>query len=247
MRIFAISDLHLSEAKSKPMDIFGEHWIDHWTKIRKNWINTVEQEDVVLIPGDISWAMTLDDALADLNSIGQLPGKKIIIRGNHDYWWSSISRVRQALPPDMFALQNDSIHIQENTFCGTRGWVTPTETNPVKADSCDVAPGEVTSDVAAPDDIKIFNREVHRLRLSLDSAKEAEEIIVLLHYPPFDEKGKQNDIAQLLKEYPVSHVVFGHLHNISPKDVVEGNIEGIDYHLVSCDYLNFELKLIAQV
>jgi predicted phosphohydrolase len=300
MRIFAISDLHLSEAKSKPMDIFGQHWIEHWTKIRKNWINTVEQDDVVLIPGDISWAMTLDDALADLNSIGQLPGKKIIIRGNHDYWWSSISRVRQALPLDMFALQNDSIHIQGITFCGTRGWVTPSETNSVEVDSCEVAPGmmipgraapvEIISDVVAPGestseevasgeiipsgaapveeitpdgvvlgkrekllkakkqhDIKIFNREIHRLRLSLDSAKEAEEIIVLLHYPPFDEKGKQNDIAQLLKEYPVSHAVFGHLHNISPKDVVEGNIEGINYHLVSCDYLNFELKLIMKV
>ncbi|NLX70555.1 MAG: hypothetical protein GX024_06615 [Clostridiales bacterium] len=228
MKVFAIGDLHLSSSRPKPMEIFGEHWTNHWDRIRSNWMNNIGSEDIVLIPGDISWAMNLDEAGPDLDSIGKLPGRKIIIRGNHDYWWSSISRVRSVLPPGMFAIQNDSITMDGITFCGTRGWA-------VFEDSEDLE-----------HDIKIFNREIQRLKLSLASADNADEIIVLLHYPPFDEKGAENQLAQLLKEYPVSHVVFGHLHGASLNCVTEGYIDGINYHLVSCDYLDFDPKLIIE-
>jgi predicted phosphohydrolase len=229
MKVFAIGDLHLSSIRPKPMEIFGQHWANHWERIRINWIRKVAPEDIVLIPGDISWAMNLDDAQPDLDSIGELPGKKIIIRGNHDYWWSSISRVRSILPSGIFAIQNDSIEMSGVTFCGTRGWAVFEESEDLQHD------------------IKIFNREVQRLRLSLSSAKNADDIIVLLHYPPFDEKGEENQIAHLIREFPVSHVVFGHLHGASLNSVTEGYIDGINYHLVSCDYLDFDLKYITEI
>ncbi|MBM7582042.1 putative phosphohydrolase [Caldicoprobacter guelmensis] len=228
MKVFAIGDLHLSEANPKPMDVFGEHWFQHWERIKYNWISKVGPEDVVLIPGDISWAMKLEEAKPDLESIGQLPGRKIIIRGNHDYWWSSISKVRKMLPDNMFAIQNDSIFFEGIAFCGTRGWTVL----------------EAREDVQH--DIKIFNRELNRLKLSLDSAKGAREIVVMLHYPPFDERGNENDMAKLIRQYPVKHVVFGHLHGASLSSAVEGYMDGVTYHLVSCDYLNFDLKLIME-
>jgi len=228
VRIFAIGDLHLSSFRPKPMEIFGPHWIHHWDRIRANWINKVTHEDIVLIPGDISWAMELEEAKPDLDSIGELPGRKIIIKGNHDYWWASISRVRNILPPGMFAIQNDSVMLNGIAFCGTRGWAIFEESEDLQHD------------------IKIFSREIQRLKLSLSSAQGAGEIIVLLHYPPFDEKGEENQMAHLLKEFPVSHVVFGHLHGSSLNNVTEGFIDGINYHLVSCDYLDFDLKCIVE-
>ena len=200
-------------------------------KIKSNWIRLVNEDDCVLIPGDISWAMKLDDAIDDLNQIGELPGRKIIIRGNHDYWWSSISRVRRVLPLSMYALQNDSIQLEGIGFCGSRGWI---------------APG--SRDYTAHDQ-KIFNRELNRMKLSLESVKGkgAEEIIVLLHYPPFDDKGQPTEMNELLRSYPVSHVVYGHLHGEPYNGVVEGEIDGINYHLTSCDYLNFIPKIILEV
>lgn len=227
MRIFAIGDLHLSGAFPKPMDIFGSHWSDHWQRIRQHWIELVCNDDIVLIPGDISWAMNLDDALVDLREIGELPGKKVIIRGNHDYWWNSIARVRNVLPPDMFVVQNDSIEIDGVHFCGTRGWI---------------APG---GREYKEHDLKIFKREVERLGLSLKTAQTAENIIVLLHYPPFDEKGAATAMIEKLRSYRVSHVVYGHLHGPYYR-ATEGDIDGIEYNLVSCDYLNFVPKLILE-
>jgi len=225
MRIYAIGDLHLSGAVPKPMDIFGLQWTDHWQKISQHWIELVASDDIVLIPGDISWAMRFEDALVDLRMIGELPGKKIIIRGNHDYWWNSVARIRSALPAGMFALQNDSVEINGMHFCGTRGWIVPgtKEFN--------------------EHDLKIYKREVERLKLSLLSARTSECIIVLLHYPPFDDKGAATAMTEKLREFGVSHVVFGHLHGPSYK-TTEGEIDNIYYHLVSCDYLNFMPKLI---
>lgn len=229
MKIFAISDLHLSGHTPKPMDIFGEHWEGHWDRIRSNWNQKVTEEDIVLIPGDISWAMKLDEAIVDLDEIGELPGKKIMIRGNHDYWWSSISRVREAVDPSIFPLQNDSIKYGGIWFCGTRGWQ---------------APGlREYSD----HDMKIFNRELMRLELSLKSVEDQDPIVVLLHYPPFNDQGETTELIELMKSYNVGHVVFGHLHGDSLKNVIEGYIEGMNFHLVSCDYLDFDLKEICEV
>jgi len=227
MRVYAIGDLHLSGVNSKPMDIFGIQWADHWRKIIENWTRVVSDDDVVLIPGDISWAMKLDDAAFDLRQIGDLPGKKVIIRGNHDYWWNSVAKVRSILPSCVYVLQNDSLELNGIHFCGTRGWVSP---------GCK----EYTDH-----DSKIFKREVERLRLSLASARSAQEIIVLMHYPPFDDRGVVSAIVDKFQGYPISHVVFGHLHG--PNFCVsEGNIDGTTYHLVSCDYLDFKLKLIKE-
>lgn len=232
MKIFAIGDLHLPGKQDKPMDIFGTHWKNHWERIKDNWMKMIGSQDIVLIPGDISWAMTLDEASVDLDDIGSLPGKKVMIKGNHDYWWSSISRFREKSHKSIYAIQNDSLRLEELpqiVFCGTRSWT---------------APGgkEFTNH-----DKKIYDRELNRLKLSLDAAKDAENIIVLLHFPPFNDKGQESEICKLIRNYPVDHVVFGHLHGDSLKGVIEGEIRGLTYHLVSCDYLNFKPKLIMEV
>ncbi|NLI60679.1 MAG: serine/threonine protein phosphatase [Clostridiales bacterium] len=232
MKIFAISDLHLPGQQDKPMDVFGAHWKNHWGKIKENWIEAVSPQDIVLIPGDISWAMTLEEALVDLNDIATLPGNKIMIKGNHDYWWSSISRLRDRSHHSIYTIQNDSISLEDFpglVFCGTRGWTAPGAKDFTEHDQ------------------KIFNREVSRLKLSLDAAKGAPSIIVLLHFPPFDDKGQESEICHLIKQYPVKHVVFGHLHGDSLKGVIEGKINGVTYHLVSCDYLDFIPKLIEKL
>lgn len=232
MRIFAISDLHLPGGQAKPMDVFGAHWEDHWHRIKKNWEILVTPQDIVLIPGDISWAMTLEDAMEDLDDIGSLPGEKVLIKGNHDYWWSSVSRLRERLHESIHVIQNDSFVSAGKpglAFCGTRGWTTP-------------GAREFTDH-----DQKIFNRELNRLKLSLDSAKGAESIIVLLHFPPFDDRGRESEVSQLIKQYPVEHVIFGHLHGDSLRGVIEGEIGGLIYHLVSCDYLNFNPKRIIEL
>jgi len=232
MKIFAISDLHLPGRQDKPMDIFGDNWKNHWEKIKKNWIELISSEDIVLIPGDISWAMKMDEALVDLDQIAALPGRKVLVKGNHDYWWSSITRLRESTHPSIYAIQNDSLKFEEISdvaFCGTRSWTPPG-----------------AKDYTSHDE-KIFNRELNRLKLSLDDAKDCSNIIVLLHFPPFDERGQESEICHLIKQYPVQHVVFGHLHGDSLKGVIEGQINGITYHLVSCDYLDFKPKLILEI
>jgi predicted phosphohydrolase len=230
--IFAIGDLHLSGAKDKPMDVFGEHWTNHWNKIREDWEKRiVSEEDIVLIPGDISWAMKLQDAVIDLDCIGSLPGRKVMIKGNHDYWWASISKVRSVMHPSIHVLQNDSINLSGYTFCGTRGWVNPTIKDFTEQDA------------------KIFRREVQRLKLSLESAVEhnkedGNKLIVLLHYPPFDDRGQPTEMVDIIGQYKPAHVVYGHLHDEGTRFAFEGLYEGTKYHLVSCDYLNFHLKKI---
>ena len=164
MAIYAIGDLHLPGGDDKPMNVFGDHWSGHFERICQDWISRVRDEDTVLIPGDISWAMQLDDALPDLESIGRLPGTKVLLRGNHDYWWSGISRLRDVLPKGMFAIQNDAMKIGDTAVCGTRGWTLP---------------GGST----APEDEKIYRRELQRMEMSLDRAMKlgAERLVVMCH------------------------------------------------------------------
>ncbi|MGI6162074.1 MAG: metallophosphoesterase [Christensenellales bacterium] len=226
MRVFAISDLHLSLAFPKEMDIFGDNWIDHWGKIRDSWQQTVSEDDVVLVPGDISWAMKLDDAMLDLNSIAEMPGQKILLRGNHDYWWQSISKVRSALPKGMYALQNDCVEYDAFTICGTRGWT---------------CPGNVSF---SQSDNKIYEREVARLRMSLSAARKGKPIIAMLHYPPFNEKRQPSGFTEALEEFQARRLVYGHLHGKSHWRAFEGDYNGIDMRLVSCDYLDFKVKEI---
>ena len=227
MKVFAISDLHLSINSNKPMDIFGPVWENYLDKIEQSWNKLVSDDDVVLISGDISWAMKLNDAIPDLNYISQFKGKKIILRGNHDYWWSSISGVRSVLKPNMFAIQNDAIKIGDTIFCGTRGWTVPETTH------------------KTPDDEKIYNREVIRLGLSLQDAKRLqqnnEKIIVMMHYPPFNSKMEDNEFTNLIEQYGVKTVVYGHLHSYDKKQKLIVYKNNVKYYLTSCDLIGNEL------
>ncbi|MBE5781148.1 MAG: hypothetical protein E7328_04935 [Clostridiales bacterium] len=231
MAIYAIADLHLSDVLDKSMDIFGKHWENHMEKIEEAWLSMIAPEDVVLISGDISWAMKLSDAVPDLNRIARLPGHKYIIRGNHDFWWNSIGKVRGVLPQGLYAIQNDSVMLSDSTaLCGTRGWVVP---------------GAAAFD---GEDRKIYDREVGRLKLSLDHAKRRnpERIVVMMHYPPVNDRYESNEITALLEEYGVSHLVYGHLHGVSHGYPFEGERNGVQYRLTSCDYLRFKPVLISE-
>ena len=224
MSVFAIGDLHLPGHDQKPMDVFGSHWDRHFETISENWRQRISGDDVVLIPGDISWAMQLAEAKDDLEAIGRLPGTKLLLRGNHDYWWSSLSKLRAVLPEKMHVIQNDAMAIDGHIFCGTRGWNFPTAQQPLNEQ-----------------DEKIYQRELMRLRMSLDQAQklDGEDVTVMLHFPPLFADGQGTAFTSILEEYAVQRVVYGHLHGAGIKIGFEGEREGIQYHLVSCDALGF--------
>lgn len=235
MKIFAIGDLHLSfnENIDKPMSIFGAGWEDYEARLKAAWEERITDEDVVILPGDLSWALKLEDAMDDFNWIHELPGKKVLLKGNHDLWWSKINYLN-TLYPDMTFLQNHCYYIEEHklAICGTRGWVLP------------------TSDEFKEHDLKIFKRELGRLRFSLDEAKSmgAERIIVALHYPPADVATATSDFTRMMEEYNVTDCVYGHLHGMMAFGrAFKGVHQDIDYRLVSLDYLGAIPKLIAEV
>lgn len=228
MKIYAIGDLHLDHTSSKPMEIFGSHWEDHSSQIKANWEQSINESDIILILGDISWAMRLEQARPDLEWLNALPGKKICIRGNHDYWWDRPKKLRDAYP-DIEFLQNTAYHIENITLCGVRGWNCPNSINFTEEDE------------------RLFNRELMRLQLSLDAAMRegAEEIWVMLHYPPTFKEEKTSPFTRLLKNYPVTRVLYGHLHDeMSWKTAIQGEYDGILYQLVSADYLGFKPLLL---
>ncbi|OQB24618.1 MAG: Calcineurin-like phosphoesterase [Firmicutes bacterium ADurb.Bin182] len=228
MRVFAIGDLHLPGNYDKPMNVFGIKWDNHFSSIQSNWKANVRAEDVVLIPGDISWAMRLEDAKEDLDAVAALPGIKILLRGNHDYWWSSVSKVRVMLDKRASVLQNDSISVNGLVFAGTRGWI------------CPGTPGFDSADE------RIYKREVQRLRLSLDSAQKGRQVIAMMHFPPFNDRQQASGFTDLLEEYGIKHVIYAHLHGKSCENAFEGNLRGINYTLCSADHLNFCPKLVFE-
>lgn len=234
MKIFAIADLHLSGHAPKPMEVFGAHWEGHWDRIRAAWRGQVSPEDAVLLPGDISWAMTLGQAKPDLAEIAELPGRKVLLRGNHDYWWGSVSRVREALPQGMSAVQNDALALGPAVVCGTRGWACP---------GCAAWEGEA--------DRKVYERELIRLRLSLEAALRirapGNALVAMLHFPPLDERSGRSGFTDLLEEYGVNAVVYGHLHGIPEGSAFEGNRNGVEYRMVACDYIGFSPELILEM
>jgi uncharacterized protein len=227
MAIYAIGDLHLSHSQNKPMDIFGNEWINHTEKIKENWNREIGPDDLVIVPGDISWAMHLPEAMPDLLWLDQLKGNKLLIKGNHDYWWSSIGKVRDHLPPTLHALQNDHFAWEGIALCGTRGWI---------------CPGEVGFDNGH--DQKIYLRESQRLQLSLESARGASfsEIIVALHFPPFNRKNQASIFTDLLEQYAVKVCVFGHIHDQGRDHIFQGTWNGVDYYFVAADGINFTPK-----
>ena len=228
MRIFAISDLHLP-ARRKPMDIFGPHWENHFERIRDSWLSQVTEEDVVLLPGDFTWAMRLDEAMEDIGKVGVLPGRKILLRGNHDYWWGGIGQVRRALPEGMYALQNDAMEMEGIVFAGSRGWTLP------------------GSEAATGEDLKIYQRERLRLEMSLKAARrlgEEKPLIVMMHYPPFSTACE--GFSDLLSQYGVDKCVYGHLHGAAASFAPGCEMFGIKFKLVSSDYLGFCPKLVEK-
>ncbi len=232
MSLFAIGDLHLPGGEDKPMNVFGSGWDRHFERISDAWRADVTEKDTVLIPGDISWAMRLEDALPDLEAISLLPGRKVLIRGNHDYWWSSISRIRGLLPPGMIALQNDAADLEEAVVCGSRGWMIPTEDTPLD-----------------PENLKIYQRELQRLRLSLEAGKRmaaGRPLIAMLHYPPLYARERSSGFTDLLEEYGVSQCVYGHLHGNGIRAAWNGPERGVTYHLTSCDSLDFKPVRLMQ-
>lgn len=230
MKIYAISDLHLSGAADKPMDVFGAGWENHFEKIKSDWAEKVSDEDIVLICGDVSWGTTLDEGLYDLRSLKGLKGKKIFIRGNHDFWWNGISKLREAAPDDtFFFLQNDCVKFGNFIICGSRGWTCPG-----------------SSDYTDHDE-KLYLREAERFKLCFNQVAkmrgEGDRVIALIHYPPFSQKSPDTLFTKLFEENGVEKVVFGHIHGEAyfPFRTVKN---GIEYVLTSCDKVGFSLQLI---
>ena len=232
MAIYTIADLHLSFRENKPMDIFGDNWENHADKIANNWIKKVKEEDTVILPGDFSWAMYLTDADLDFKYLSKLPGKKILLKGNHDYWWNTINKMKKFLEENNLQnidfLYNNSFLVENKIIVGTRGW------NILEIDN----------------DKKMINRENIRLELSInDGIKKYgadKEIIAFMHYPPLNKndiiKSIPNEFVSTMQKYNICKCYYGHLHGTSHKDAVEGKFFNIDFKLISADYLKFDLK-----
>ena len=229
MSLFSIADLHLSTSQEKPMDIFGGWWINHTDTLLKNWVSKITDTDTVIIPGDISWALKLEEAKLDLDWLDALPGKKILVKGNHDLWWTSIQKLTNLYDRIDF-IQNSCSLYQDYAICGTRGWL---------------CPGESGFD---SHDEKIYSRELGRLKLSLEAAKNRgiHKIIGILHFPPTNEKLEASGFTALFEQYQVEQVVYGHLHGEEAyKYGLQGVRGGVAYKLTSCDFLACEpLKLL---
>ncbi len=227
MAIFAIADLHLSLGTDKPMGVFGSHWEHHEEKISSAWRELIRPTDTVLIPGDISWAMTLPEALPDLRFLHELPGTKILSKGNHDYWWNSLKKLKDLGLSTIDFLQNNSFDYGNYSIAGSRGWIDKNHSEFLEKD------------------IKVFDRELLRLELSLTSAKN-KKIICMLHYPPFNEDRKPNEFGLLMEKFNVEICIYGHLHGDGLQNVVEGTYNGIDYKCASSDYLKFKPIIIGE-
>ena len=232
MSIYAISDLHLSFGTNKPMDVFGDNWGNHWEKIKKDWLEKVNDDDLVLLPGDFSWATYLKDTYEDFKYLSELPGKKILLKGNHDYWWTTLKSMREYLKENNFInidfLYNNSYLYENYIIAGTRGWQW----------------------IDTEEDYKLLRREMLRLELSIQDGiskfGKDKKIIICTHYPPFNIiKNKELYYINLMKKYNVEKCIYGHLHGSAHKDAIQGNIDGIDFKLVSCDFTNFTLEKIS--
>lgn len=227
MSIYAISDLHLSLAPGihKPMDIFGPRWYNHVERVENNWRNSVKAEDTVIVAGDISWALKLNEARHDLDWVDSLPGHKVFFKGNHDLWWAGITKLNKMYETIAF-VQNDSYEAEGFAICGTRGWLTPDH------------------DEFTAEDEKIYKRELLRLESSLAAAPAA-EIIGVLHFPPVSKPSSFSAFQQLFEDYGVKRVLYGHIHGEDKfRNTILGNHHGIDYQLISVDYLNCKPLLI---
>lgn len=231
MAIYTIADLHLSFGEDKPMSIFGENWEGHSDKIKNNWIAKVKPEDTVVLPGDFSWSMYLENTYKDFEYLNSLPGKKLLLKGNHDYWWTTVTNMKNFLKENNFEnidfIYNNSYLVEDKILTGTRGW------NLLESENSN----------------KMINRESIRLKLAIEDGiknyGKDKEIIIFMHYPPITKNSINNnqflDFIKIMKEYNVKKCYYGHLHGKSHEDAVEGEYQGIEFKLISADYLNFDL------
>ena len=236
MSIYVIGDLHLSFNEDKPMNIFGQNWTNHDKKIEMDWKLKVQEHDTVLLLGDFSWSMKLQDTLQDFIYINNLPGKKILLKGNHDYWWTTVTNIKKFLKEnDIYNidfLHNNSFEIENKIICGTRGW-----------NSINQSQDEIN---------KMIEREVNRLKLSIEDGikkyGEDKEIICCMHYPPITEtnilRHESTKFINIMKDYGVKRCYYGHLHSMSIEDAVQGDTYGIDLKLISADGLDFKLHKV---
>jgi len=239
MSIYAIADLHLSfGVANKKMDVFGPLWSDHPARVEEAWRLLVKPDDIVLLAGDISWAMTLEEVMPDLTWIDQLPGLKVMIRGNHDYWWPSVKKLETILPASIKAVHHNSFSINDISICGTRFWDSPA-----------YGFASLYNNKRAPypeEDLKIYRRELGRLEASLKLLNPlATHKIAMTHYPPIDLDLAPSEAGELFERYGVSQVVFGHLHFPREEKLYFGHARGVEYHLTACDFLGFKpLKIL---
>lgn len=242
MAIWAIADLHLSFGiPNKEMDVFGPQWAGHPDKVRSHWLESIGNDDLVLIPGDISWAMHPEDAKADLDWIDAMPGTKVMLRGNHDYWWSSLKKLEKVLPPSIHLVQNNIYRWKDVAIGGSRMWDTP-EYSFNKYVEYKENPRENTlTKVDEPVEAqKIFDRELARLEMSLKQLpKDGCLKIAMTHYPPIGADLEPSKVSAILEKYGISICVFGHLHNVRSGALPFGTKNGVSYYLTSCDYLDF--------
>ncbi len=232
MKLYAFSDFHLSgDPPTKPMDVFGDNWKNHREKIYKSWMAAIREEDTVIIAGDLSWGRNLEEALPDLLWIAALPGRKIVVRGNHDYWWDTVTKMTKATHGAFEFLNNNVIMAGPIALAGTRSWIPETARNFTENDGV------------------ILRREEGRLLRGIELAekKGARRIICVLHYPPYDEKRQPMHILSLMKEHHVTDCVFGHVHGQQNFHNIPKEMEGIRLHLTSADYLDFKPYLICEV
>ncbi len=230
MKVFSISDLHLSGLCNKPMDVFGAGWEGHFEKIKADWQSKVSDEDIVLICGDISWGTVMEEGLFDLRSLKALKGRKVFIRGNHDYWWNGITKLRQAAPDETFYfLQNDCVKFGNVIICGSRGWTCPGSSDYTE------------------NDLRLYKREAERFKLCFNEVNKVRQngdsLLVMIHYPPFSPKFPDTDFTKLFEENNAEKVIFGHIHGEAyfPFRTVRN---GIEYILTSCDKVGFLLQRI---
>lgn len=241
MKIWAIADLHLCfGAPSKNMEVFGSPWKDYAERIKTNWQSRISREDLVLIAGDISWAMKLEDAMKDLAWIDSLPGIKVILKGNHDYWWPSNKKLSETLPSSIHFIHNNAITIENISIGGSRLWDTReysfgdyiiSTQNPLAKETA----------YSEEETEKIYTRELQRLRFSLTQLDpQATYRIAMTHYPPISADLKKSRASKLLEEYGINVSVFGHLHNVRKDLSLFGRKDQISYLFTAADYLNFE-------
>ena len=232
MKLYAFSDFHLSgDPPYKPMDIFGENWKNHREKIREAWMAQIREEDAVIIAGDLSWGGSLEEAMPDLEWIAALPGRKIVVRGNHDYWWDTVTKMKKATKGAFEFLHNNVVMVGPIALTGTRSWIPE------------------TSRKFTDNDAVILRREEGRLERGIELAEkqDAKRIICVLHYPPYDEKRRPMHILSIMKDHHIKDCVFGHIHGKQNFHDIPDELDGIRMHLTSADYLDFKPHFLCEV